>query len=416
MYVNFERKILRNVDRRILHFEDPVQVDHDFPPVKSIVHVKPHIRSQNKTREYRVRDSVLSRVLFLMENEMYSDNPPDEFVNILDGKQLNTKLSSKKKDNKGVTEPKLIRSSMDSIHPRIINKTKALEFLKSNTDNFRKKVKYLNAWTSVLFQGYQEIDENLIQYKAAYEVLRTGRISEFRGGYQAAPRPLKDASYKDIPELYNYDIKSAHLAISIPFLKEAGIDCTWQEEYLNNPKAKFKYAKLIGISVDGWKESLIAILYGAGDKRVYSLMIDYCNDNGIDLSEAEQLTNKILSETQELRTSMRRLSNYFLKNYSKTHGRKYKDKQLVRNSAKKNVYIEDYKKNKKARLTAFILQGMEAAFIHHLTALGDKYSFKVIGNEHDGLITIGSIPSKAIEEARSLSGIGELSFEEKGFI
>jgi hypothetical protein len=50
----------------------------------------------------------------------------------------------------------------------------------------------------------------------------------------------------------------------------------------------------------------------------------------------------------------------------------------------------------KRQLAAFVLQGREAAFILRLTALGPKYGFTPMGNEHDGLIVLGTIPLKAV--------------------
>ena len=69
----------------------------------------------------------------------------------------------------------------------------------------------------------------------------------------------------------------------------------------------------------------------------------------------------------------------------------------------------------KADIAAFFLQGKEAVFIHHLTLLGAKYGYKPIGNEYDGLLTIGLIPEEAVNEARELSGFVSASLDMKAF-
>jgi hypothetical protein len=67
----------------------------------------------------------------------------------------------------------------------------------------------------------------------------------------------------------------------------------------------------------------------------------------------------------------------------------------------------------KAMLSAFILQGIESAFIHALTIESLRYSYKVVANEHDGLIVIGEIPHEAVEKAALTSGLKYCVLEEK---
>lgn len=57
---------------------------------------------------------------------------------------------------------------------------------------------------------------------------------------------------------------------------------------------------------------------------------------------------------------------------------------------------------KTSEIVVHILQGQESYFIHSLTLLADKYKFTPLGNEHDGLITMGKIPDEAIQTARKL--------------
>jgi hypothetical protein len=62
------------------------------------------------------------------------------------------------------------------------------------------------------------------------------------------------------------------------------------------------------------------------------------------------------------------------------------------------------------------LQGREAAFIHHLTILGEKYDYSVVSNQHDGLGSINPIPDEAVQEAIRLSGLECAKIVEKPFI
>ena len=67
----------------------------------------------------------------------------------------------------------------------------------------------------------------------------------------------------------------------------------------------------------------------------------------------------------------------------------------------------------KRTLAAFILQGQEACFIHHLTILCSENGIPVFKNEHDGLITGVNIPQSLIAKASSLSGLNNAKFQIK---
>lgn len=61
-------------------------------------------------------------------------------------------------------------------------------------------------------------------------------------------------------------------------------------------------------------------------------------------------------------------------------------------------------KAERRKYIAHVLQGYEVAYIHTLTCLGVEYGYQVLGNEHDGLITVQPIPEEAIQRAREESG------------
>jgi hypothetical protein len=64
-------------------------------------------------------------------------------------------------------------------------------------------------------------------------------------------------------------------------------------------------------------------------------------------------------------------------------------------------------------VSAFLLQGLEAAFIYTLVTLSDTYGYEVRSCEHDGLITWGIIPEEAIATGRVKSGFSTAILEEK---
>ena len=67
------------------------------------------------------------------------------------------------------------------------------------------------------------------------------------------------------------------------------------------------------------------------------------------------------------------------------------------------------------RVTAFILQGQEACFIHCLTLICKDNSIPVYKNEYDGLVAGCEIPEKLVLEAGELSGLKNPKLELKEF-
>lgn len=69
--------------------------------------------------------------------------------------------------------------------------------------------------------------------------------------------------------------------------------------------------------------------------------------------------------------------------------------------------------NSLVSLSCFIITGIERAFITSIILLSKKYGFRVVADEHDGVITIGEIPDEAIEEVKKLSGFELAEFGKK---
>jgi hypothetical protein len=102
--------------------------------------------------------------------------------------------------------------------------------------------------------------------------------------------------------------------------------------------------------------------------------------------------------------------------------------QSLTNKAGMSFDLEPYKQNGlwskdkkliselKSKVAAFLLQGAEAAFIHTLTYLSNNYDFDCINNQHDGLLTISTIPQESIELAIQQSGLKYAKLVEKPIV
>lgn len=91
--------------------------------------------------------------------------------------------------------------------------------------------------------------------------------------------------------------------------------------------------------------------------------------------------------------------------------------QVMRNHCGITFCKYDYEGGHEARskAMAWYLQGLEAACVHALTVLSEEYDYEVMANEHDGLITIGTIPEEAQERARKASGSRRAELTDKRF-
>ena len=256
---------------------------------------------------------------------------------------------------------------------------------------------------------------------------------------------------------------------------ERVFDFDWLIDYTNGTYDKHHYAAQVGVSVDCWKTCLYAFFNAAGMKKrnktrssIASLPANHFAKefDSFSIFDAidESLVHEFPDEEQRLAEAQERFRklrdvlsgfdnamNQFLralvghalnsKSFSpgllKIHktgkarsisnacGLKKtirgKDgglvtHKVVRRRNPKAGRVEDVEIKVGARhVLSFLLQGAEAALIHRLTALGDKYGYHPLGNEHDGLIVLGKIPSAAITEAVAATGLRYTKLVEKGF-
>jgi len=268
----------------------------------------------------------------------------------------------------------------------------------------------------------------LKEYPAAYTIQTSGRISERKGGFQTASQMFKQYFVKHVPDIYNYDLKNSQANILIQELKHCKINSTWMEDYMKNPNRKEELAKQIGIPVDVWKQCFYSLIMGAditgSHGAVYLTLEDHFNGN---IKKTTQAVNAFNKTVKKLTRSTEKWRSYLyekederyhyqhsgMKFWKNACGMKFKDYGL-RKTKKGSLELVDTKTGKlktskkviskcKRRVAAFMLQGQEAFFIHHLTILCDKNKIPVYKNEHDGIITGKKIPKKLITEAGKLS-------------
>ena len=332
-----------------------------------------------------------------------------EFVELGSGKHVRNKIKSKGKyGDAATTYPPLIRKALKQIEDRVFNSDEILKHLQSydlTTGAASRFIRDLGCWIHILSQKPEELPDKTYSYTPAYEAQSSGRVGEIGFGLQSCTREMKAASAIDI-ELYNYDLKSSHPTILKQLCEQVDIECPWIDKYLESDKSD--YAKRIGVSVDCWKELLMATIYGARKKTLKNII----EKHGYSSTEYQ----KFNSEVKDLLGIINKLHPYLQTNHPALHKYNAKGEVRYRNATESTLSETSMKSNPKAKLLSFAMQGLEAAFIHQLTILSVEYDYVVIGNEHDGLVTIGEIPEEAISKASELSGLLTPSLVEKDFI
>jgi hypothetical protein len=198
------------------------------------------------------------------------------------------------------------------------------------------------------------------------------------------------------------------------------------QEYVDNKQSKHLYAQQAGMDVDLWKQCLLSLFFGASTEKViqvspeeaitgsiYTEMVDWCQKNDTS-ADPDTLFAQFLTVAQpfiDVRdTWLKIIQQQIIP--EETYRRR--GKQYLDNAVGKTMVIPKKVTQQVMReVSAFLLQGLEAAFIYTLITLSERYGYEVRSCEHDGLITYGIIPAEAVEISRVKSGFSTAILEEK---
>lgn len=297
--------------------------------------------------------------------------------------------------------------------------------------------------------GHSKAGDPIYEYKAAYKIQKGGRTSEIGGGYQSANRVFKHLCMEgvtDLVEIYNYDLKAAQAYILQQELQHCNIECPWLDDYLSGKTDRQELADNANLNISTWKTVFYAIIMGGiiknDEGKIYLAIknLHYKKENpdkwaNAHLDQLKKCFEPLIEATKQWRKHIY-LSHddrytYMhggLKHWKNACGMKLKEFGLKESPGKALILVDrtidkQYSHEnprhvqaiaeRKRSLAAFILQGQEAAFIHHLTVLCSKHDIPVYRNEHDGLMVGQKIPQKLIKDAGKLSGFKEPQFEIK---
>lgn len=424
-----------------------LQIDYRYrPPTKNKI---------GQCRRFALSDTVFEEVLTRLP-ERHDDYSIAKFrmVDIFSGSRRVTKKEKSKRDR----APDVLKNALKNLGPRQFNLKAIIKYLDSKQKDAGKSPKKerqfrndRNCFLAVLRQQPKPVDEaaGVWEYKPAYRIGKTGRIYEIGGGMMSCSKSFKYVSTHSIPNLFNYDLQSSQPFILRQILSENNLNTSFLDAYMNDPEAKDTYSIRCSLSIAVWKTCYISLLMGAqlddpsAEKKMgapYMSILKYWegvakdrekeNETEIDVefvteSAYKEFYNLVLPLVLELRkwheilisTKPERgkeLEYTFNRSPQKNSPNKPESKEqrrIFRNACGLDLVLGpvrdaelyfDHPRQREAvkrKLAAHVLQAREAQFIHSLTALGPKYGFRPMANEHDGLITMGEIPQDAVEEA-----------------
>ncbi len=275
------------------------------------------------------------------------------------------------------------------------------------------------------------------------DLQRSGRLTEV-GGLQNCSRKMRHAALAGLRhshDVRNYDLVGSQAWGLVQLFEDAEIDTGWLKTYVRSDKGKYAeqaFGDRSAGTVDLWKACLFALFMGAvmpstaKDPPSHVLAADGLRRKPMEIAKGVRDAfggGYPTEEAQQKLASFRAVVQPFLTARDAWHdaleARSASDQtfavpgrggRYVTNAAGMTFRTDDKAGFPlRSKLAAHLLQGLEASFIHRLTALGPTFGFSAVNNQHDGLLTVGPIPPAAIEQAQADSGLRYATLKEKRY-
>jgi hypothetical protein len=271
----------------------------------------------------------------------------------------------------------------------------------------------------------------------ARKLQSTGRITEI-GGLQNCSKYMRHAALAELRQSYgvrNYDLEASQVRGLVQLFEDANISTLWLADYLKADKAELA-REIFGDRERKavLKNCVLALAMGAtmptttdtwqtgrGAQRTQSIAAIIRDAFG---------SGSATALTEEKLRLLRAYVKPFLRDRNAWHQWLDNDTEYgrlatagrggryVRNAVGMKLKVSalaEHERKSKGKLTAHLLQGLEAAFIHRLAALAPMHGFSAVNNQHDGLLTVGEVPAAAVEHAQAESGLRYASLIEKPY-
>lgn len=394
-------------------FERGVSWEKMAPKMQGLLEASDYAKRQ--CRYFQVSAPLFEEICFHLQEQL--DKPDGSpAVNLFDGTAYSIARAMPYPPEPEFPSSKLMRDAARVLHavecPFNIEAVQAhLECLKT-TNHPAYENDRLCAQT--MFAGMRR-QENVGYYTATYSPQSSGRIGEVGGGLQSCTKEMKEAAFTSIENVYNYDLRSAHGYVLLQELKLAGVDGAWVEEHLGRGVFEAR-AVALGLPKKVYKKCFFATVNGASHHwsdddpgAIQAELLKHLKD--VDLSK--QKFGEVVAELKPLKKIVDEWRTWLI-SPTCPHRMKTQRRDYILNASGQRIFLSHEEFEQK--VIAHILQGREAAYIHHLTLISKEYDFVPVSNQHDGLITMGNVPDEAKIAARKLSGFEQPFLEIKSFV
>ena len=241
-------------------------------------------------------------------------------------------------------------------------------------------------------------------YTPSYAPQSSGRIGELGGGVQSCSRAMKQAAFSGVEKVHNYDLRSSQGYVLLQELRLAGIDDSWLAAHLG-PGAFEQHADQLDLPKKLYKRCFFSTIMGATHIWLEGEHVG-CIQEGLlghfgSPKAAREKFAEVVRQLHPLQQAVRQWAEWLLNSPACPHRRKTQRRECLENAAGQMYLIDRARAEKdlKGEAAAHMLQGQEAAYIHHLTILSKNFGFVPVSNQHDGLITVGVVPDEAKTKA-----------------
>ena len=413
-------------------------------------------KERGLSNEFRLTEPTLELIL-LSYPLTVDDFMITSMYEVITNKKTKERIKNVITDKTGHPIPKLLVNAMKSIKPCPYNVKAVVDHLSNLRDeNYNAYLNDSTCHNNIMQQIVEKLNDESVTYQAHYKPQSTGRLSELGGGLMSCSREMKLAAVKDVPNVHNYDLESSQVLLLVQFFEAANINGAWLKEYLTKNKQEYadqyissKYRNLLTLIMGGHlpdkvntnklKQSQIDDIQEQVSFNIKLLnLVKQISNESIniyllkefkgDFKATEAALVKLRLVVQDLNNSLTTWHNWLLEVHIPLVSIINRHGQSLTNKSGMSFDLEPYKEKGlwtrdkkliselKSKVAAFLLQGAEAAFIHTLTYLSNNYEFDCINNQHDGLLTISTIPLESIELAIQQSGLKYAKLIEKSII
>ena len=423
---------------------------------------------QKKCRSYWIDWDIYKKIENMIPGRVkdYTDRNWQIYNGITRTKVRKTK-NNKNKSKDDLITSEIVKDSISQIKYCVFNYIKVEKLLNSHRELYlqgkfseSEELKYLNnemCYRNILQNGF-EVETNLLKYISSYRGQKTGRRSEIGGCFQSCSREMKHEAFYSVPNVRNYDLKSSQMyGLKYAFIS-AGFNTKTIDRYFEIDKQE--WARQIGVDKDTWKGLIYATYFGGfpvssikrkdymknvkieqlikceivrkhickylgiNTKYNYDRKCHECENTLEQERDIKLILYKFYNQNKKLIEELQKWRNYLAKDFLNSNCIDKGNKKYIYNKSDMPIEMNKYKtktgkiSNKgKRELACHILQGIESLFISKIISYSKEENcpYKVMSDQHDGVIVEGIITPEYQERARKESGFSYACLEEKSY-